>query len=106
MITSFQIDGVSIGSLDDIPGDAVSTFFKSIRNTLDFDFDDDNEGQFPFPLFLRGKKFLLDNIESMERRKRVLELSTNEEYEKITKRCPSIYPNILSKINHGHNNTR
>ncbi|XP_047317441.1 protein LPA3 [Impatiens glandulifera] len=38
-----SIDGISIGSLDDLPGDPVSNFFKSIRNTLDFDFDDDNE---------------------------------------------------------------
>lgn len=35
-----MIDGISIGSLDDVPGTAVSTFFRSIRNTLDFDFDD------------------------------------------------------------------
>ncbi|KAL9250961.1 LPA3-like protein [Drosera capensis] len=35
------IDGISIGSLDEVPGTAFSTFFRSIRNTLDFDFDDD-----------------------------------------------------------------
>ncbi|OMO85697.1 hypothetical protein CCACVL1_10041 [Corchorus capsularis] len=40
-----SIDGISIGSLDDIPSDAVSTFFKSIKNTLDFDFEDENEGR-------------------------------------------------------------
>lgn len=39
-----SIDGISIGSLDDVPGGAVTTFFRSIRNTLDFDFEDDNEG--------------------------------------------------------------
>lgn len=41
---SFQIDGISIRSLDDIPGGAVTSFFRSIRKTLDFDFEDDNEG--------------------------------------------------------------
>lgn len=40
----FQIDGITIGSLDDIPTGPVGSFFRSIRNTLDFDFDDDNEG--------------------------------------------------------------
>ncbi|KAL5574462.1 hypothetical protein UlMin_016161 [Ulmus minor] len=40
-----SIDGISIGSLDDIPGGAVTSFFRSIRNTLDFDFDDENEGR-------------------------------------------------------------
>ena len=41
-----QIDGITIGSLDDIPGDAVTSFFRSVRNTLDFDFEDENEGWF------------------------------------------------------------
>lgn len=41
---SFQIDGVTIGSLDDVPSGPVTKFFRSIRNTLDFDFEDDNEG--------------------------------------------------------------
>ncbi|XP_016477127.1 protein LPA3 [Nicotiana tabacum] len=40
-----SIDGITIGSLDDIPGGAVTSFFRSVRNTLDFDFDDDNEGR-------------------------------------------------------------
>uniref|UniRef100_A0A7C8Z9Y4 DUF1995 domain-containing protein n=1 Tax=Opuntia streptacantha TaxID=393608 RepID=A0A7C8Z9Y4_OPUST len=40
-----SIDGITIGSLDDVPGGAVTTFFRSIRNTLDFDFDDENEGR-------------------------------------------------------------
>ncbi|GAB2293672.1 Protein lpa3 [Dionaea muscipula] len=40
-----SIDGITIGSLDDLPGSPVTTFFRSIRNTLDFDFDDDNEGR-------------------------------------------------------------
>lgn len=40
----FQIDGITIGSLDDIPGGAVTSFFRSVRNTLDFDFEDENEG--------------------------------------------------------------
>ncbi|KNA24704.1 hypothetical protein SOVF_012830 [Spinacia oleracea] len=38
-----SIDGITIGSLDDVPGDAVSNFFNSIRDTLDFDFEDENE---------------------------------------------------------------
>ncbi|KAI3802601.1 hypothetical protein L1987_30740 [Smallanthus sonchifolius] len=37
------VEGVTIGSLDDIPAGPVSSFFKSIRNTLDFDFEDENE---------------------------------------------------------------
>ncbi|XWS20536.1 hypothetical protein CRYUN_Cryun31cG0109800 [Craigia yunnanensis] len=40
-----SIDGISIGSLDDVPSGAVTTFFKSIKNTLDFDFEDENEGR-------------------------------------------------------------
>ena len=40
----FQIDGITIGSLDDVPGGAVTSFFRSVRNTLDFDFEDENEG--------------------------------------------------------------
>ncbi|KMT01041.1 hypothetical protein BVRB_9g223010 [Beta vulgaris subsp. vulgaris] len=44
--TAFDsIDGISIGSLDDVPSGAVTTFFKSIRETLDFDFEDENEGR-------------------------------------------------------------
>ncbi|KAL8232302.1 hypothetical protein R6Q57_002080 [Mikania cordata] len=39
------VDGVTIGSLDDIPAGPVASFFKSVRNTLDFDFDDENEGR-------------------------------------------------------------
>lgn len=39
------IEGVTISSLDDVPTDPVNSFFKSIRNTLDFDFSDDNEGR-------------------------------------------------------------
>ncbi|KAK4488886.1 hypothetical protein RD792_004676 [Penstemon davidsonii] len=38
-----SIDGVTIGSLDDVPSGPVTNFFKSIRNTLDFDFEDENE---------------------------------------------------------------
>ncbi|KAG9159264.1 hypothetical protein Leryth_024223 [Lithospermum erythrorhizon] len=37
------VDDISIGSLDDIPGGAVTSFFRSIRKTLDFDFEDENE---------------------------------------------------------------
>ncbi|KAG1359485.1 Protein LOW PSII ACCUMULATION 3, chloroplastic [Cocos nucifera] len=37
------IGGVSLGSLDDIPSGPITTFLRSIRNTLDFDFADDNE---------------------------------------------------------------
>ncbi|XP_059641668.1 protein LPA3 [Cornus florida] len=40
-----SIDGITIGSLDDVPSNSVNTFFKSIRDTLDFDFDDENEGR-------------------------------------------------------------
>ncbi|CAK9186833.1 unnamed protein product [Ilex paraguariensis] len=39
-----SIDGVTIASLDDVPSGPVSTFFRSLRNTLDFDFEDENEG--------------------------------------------------------------
>ncbi|GER44071.1 low PSII Accumulation 3 [Striga asiatica] len=39
------IDGITVGSLDDVPSGAVTTFFKSIRDTLDFDFVDKNEGR-------------------------------------------------------------
>ncbi|XP_059299714.1 protein LPA3 [Lycium ferocissimum] len=38
-----SIDGITIRSLDDIPAGAVTTFFRSIKNTLDFDFEDENE---------------------------------------------------------------
>lgn len=41
----FQIGDITIGSLDDVPGGPVTMFFRSIRNTLDFDFEDENEGQ-------------------------------------------------------------
>ncbi|XP_073295708.1 protein LPA3 [Primulina huaijiensis] len=40
-----SIDGITIGSLDDVPTGAVTSFFKSIRDTLDFDFADENEGR-------------------------------------------------------------
>lgn len=40
-----SIEGITIGSLDDVPGDAVTSFFRSVRNTLDFDFEDENEGR-------------------------------------------------------------
>lgn len=40
-----SIENITIGSLDDVPSGAVTTFFKSIRNTLDFDFEDDSEGR-------------------------------------------------------------
>ncbi|XP_031270002.1 protein LOW PSII ACCUMULATION 3, chloroplastic isoform X1 [Pistacia vera] len=40
-----SIDGITIGSLDDIPSSGVKNFFSSIRNTLDFDFEDDNAGR-------------------------------------------------------------
>lgn len=46
MLWFVQIDDITIGSLDDIPGGAVTSFFRSVRNTLDFDFEDENEGQF------------------------------------------------------------
>lgn len=37
------IGAVSLGTLDDVPSGAVTSFFKSIRSTLDFDFADENE---------------------------------------------------------------
>ncbi|KAM0945212.1 putative protein LOW PSII ACCUMULATION 3 [Dioscorea sansibarensis] len=37
------IGGVSLASLDDLPSGAVTTFFKSVRSTLDFDFGDTDE---------------------------------------------------------------
>lgn len=46
LIHFFQIDGITIGSLDDVPTGAVRSFFSSIRNTLDFDFEDEDEGWF------------------------------------------------------------
>ncbi|CAJ1951429.1 unnamed protein product [Sphenostylis stenocarpa] len=40
-----SIDGVTVGSLDDVPAGPVTSFFRSVRNTLDFDFEDENEGR-------------------------------------------------------------
>ncbi|KAI9089536.1 hypothetical protein K1719_029141 [Acacia pycnantha] len=40
-----SIDGITIGSLDDIPGGPITSFFRSVRDTLDFDFEDENEGR-------------------------------------------------------------
>ncbi|XP_022885655.1 protein LOW PSII ACCUMULATION 3, chloroplastic isoform X1 [Olea europaea var. sylvestris] len=40
-----SIDGITVGSLDDVPSGPVTTFFKSIRDTLDFDFEDENEAR-------------------------------------------------------------
>ncbi|XP_062007982.1 protein LPA3 [Rosa rugosa] len=40
-----SIGDLTIGSLDDVPGGPVTMFFRSIRNTLDFDFEDENEGR-------------------------------------------------------------
>ncbi|CAL0335249.1 unnamed protein product [Lupinus luteus] len=40
-----SIDGITIGSLDDVPGGPLTSFFRSVRSTLDFDFEDDNEGR-------------------------------------------------------------
>ncbi|KAI6689817.1 hypothetical protein NL676_026645 [Syzygium grande] len=39
-----MIDGITVASLDDVPSGPVTTFFKSVRNTLDFDYEDENEG--------------------------------------------------------------
>lgn len=39
------IDGVSFGSLDDVPSEAGTNFFKSLKNALDFDFEADDEGK-------------------------------------------------------------
>ncbi|KAL1340331.1 hypothetical protein HN51_026732 [Arachis hypogaea] len=38
-----SIDGITIGSLDDVPAGPMTSFFRSVRNTLDFDFEDENE---------------------------------------------------------------
>ncbi|XLS57870.1 hypothetical protein HN51_007625, partial [Arachis hypogaea] len=38
-----SIDGITIGSLDDVPAGPMTSFFRSGRNTLDFDFEDENE---------------------------------------------------------------
>lgn len=43
---SFQIDGITTGSLDDVPSGPIASFFKSMGDTLDFDFVDENEGLF------------------------------------------------------------
>ncbi|XP_027906117.1 protein LOW PSII ACCUMULATION 3, chloroplastic [Vigna unguiculata] len=40
-----SIDGITIGSLDDVPAGPMTSFFRSVRNTLDFDFEDENEGR-------------------------------------------------------------
>ncbi|XP_027344519.1 protein LOW PSII ACCUMULATION 3, chloroplastic isoform X3 [Abrus precatorius] len=40
-----SIDGITLGSLDDVPAGPMTSFFRSVRNTLDFDFEDDNEGR-------------------------------------------------------------
>ncbi|XP_057858891.1 protein LPA3 isoform X1 [Cryptomeria japonica] len=39
------INGVSLGSLDDVQGGAMNNLFSSIRNALDFDFEEGNEGK-------------------------------------------------------------
>ncbi|XP_031092484.1 protein LOW PSII ACCUMULATION 3, chloroplastic [Ipomoea triloba] len=42
--TAFDsIDDLTIGTLDDIPSGPVTTFFRSVSRTLDFDFEDENE---------------------------------------------------------------
>ncbi|KAJ7951989.1 Protein LOW PSII ACCUMULATION 3 chloroplastic [Quillaja saponaria] len=40
-----SIDSITIGSQDDVPSGPITTFFRSMRNTLDFDFEDENEGR-------------------------------------------------------------
>ncbi|PKA56170.1 hypothetical protein AXF42_Ash011099 [Apostasia shenzhenica] len=39
------IDGISIGSLDDVPSGPVTSVFKSFLKAMDFDFADDDEGR-------------------------------------------------------------
>lgn len=56
-LVSSQINGITVGCLDDIPSGPVTSFFKSVRNTLDFDFEDDNEGRIQFYVF-----FLVNTI--------------------------------------------
>ncbi|EPS59662.1 hypothetical protein M569_15143, partial [Genlisea aurea] len=44
--TAFDmVEGLCVGSLDDVPAGPVTKFFKSVRDTLDFDFVDQNEGR-------------------------------------------------------------
>lgn len=38
----FQIDGITIRLLDDVPGGPITKFFRFTRNTLDFDFEDES----------------------------------------------------------------
>ncbi|XP_022149990.1 protein LOW PSII ACCUMULATION 3, chloroplastic isoform X1 [Momordica charantia] len=40
-----SIDGITVSSLDDVPAGPVTSFFRSVRNTLDFDFEDENAGR-------------------------------------------------------------
>lgn len=80
------IDGITIGSLDDVPSGPVGTFFKSIRSTLDFDFEDENEGRWesdqPPSLFV----FISCSTS---------ELSTIEKYvEKFAKSTPVLLFNL------------
>lgn len=56
---SHQVDGISIGSLDDIPGTSVTNFFRSIRSTLDFDFEDENEGIAKTVLFTYFNRWII-----------------------------------------------
>ncbi|XP_042494672.1 protein LPA3 [Macadamia integrifolia] len=80
------IDGVTIGSLDDIPGGPVSSFFKSIRNTLDFDFEDDNEGRWESDK--PPSLFIFINCSTRE-------LSTIEKYvDKFVKSTPALLFNL------------
>lgn len=64
----FQIDGITIGSLDDVPAGAVTSFFRSLRNTLDFDFEDENEGWSWewIPLLMWWTRFKIINFSSFE----------------------------------------
>ncbi|PIA56907.1 hypothetical protein AQUCO_00700928v1 [Aquilegia coerulea] len=80
------VEGITIGSLDDIPSGPVDTFFKSIRKTLDFDFEEENEARWESdqpPSF-----FVFINCSTSE-------LSTIEEYVyKFAKSTPVLLFNL------------
>ncbi|KAF8405565.1 hypothetical protein HHK36_010472 [Tetracentron sinense] len=97
------INGITIGTLDDVPSGPVSTFFRSIRNTLDFDFDDDNEGDThglflePFGLMKMQCRWESDEPPSLYIfiNCSTRELSAIEEYvEKFAKSTPALLFNL------------
>ncbi|KAL1355601.1 hypothetical protein AAHE18_05G125100 [Arachis hypogaea] len=67
-----SIDGITIGSLDDVPAGPMTSFFRSGRNTLDFDFEDENEDRWKsneppsLYIFLNCSMRELANIENAD----------------------------------------